>query len=225
MREAVNRINLSIEQKLAEKKIPYNETLNDYLFVRRIYVDLSGTIPTYEQVISFVRNRDPYKRTRLINYLLASEGYVSHLYNYLANLLRIQSQMPGSNLRSDPFIAWLKDSIHQDKPYNRIVYEMISASGRLHDNPAVGYHLRDVDMKLDHVSFMSKIFLAKDISCAQCHDHPFEEWTQMDYYSLASFLGGLETKGKATSPDKKKKGKKPSIYSFRCSERNDAGVS
>jgi len=70
----------------------------------------------------------------------------------------------------------------------------------------VGYHLRDVDMKLDHVSFMSKIFLAKDISCAQCHDHPFEEWTQMDYYSLASFLGGLGTKGKSTSPDKKKKG-------------------
>jgi hypothetical protein len=209
MREAVNRINLSIEQKLAEKEIPYNESLNDHLFVRRIYVDLSGTIPTYEQVTSFVRNRDPYKRTRLINQLLASEGYVSHLYNYLADLFRIQSQMPGSNLRSDPFIAWLKDSIHQDKPYNRIVYEMISASGRLHDNPAVGYHLRDIDMKLDHVSFMSKIFLAKDISCAQCHDHPFEEWTQMDYYSLASFLGGLETKGKATSPDKKKKGKKP----------------
>ncbi|MFP6892749.1 MAG: DUF1549 domain-containing protein, partial [Opitutales bacterium] len=88
MREAVNRINLSIEQKLAEKKIPYNETLNDFLFVRRIYVDLSGTIPTYEQVISFVRNRDPYKRTRLINQLLASEGYVSHLYNYLADLFR-----------------------------------------------------------------------------------------------------------------------------------------
>ncbi|MBU60999.1 MAG: hypothetical protein CMI26_00700 [Opitutae bacterium] len=209
MREAVNRINLSIEQKLAEKKIPYNESLNDFLFVRRIYVDLSGTIPTYEQVTSFVRSRDPYKRTRLINQLLASEGYVSHFYNYLADLFRIQSQMPGSNLRSDPFIAWLKDSIHQDKPYNRIVYEMISASGRLHDNPAVGYHLRDVDMKLDHVSFMSQIFLAKDISCAQCHDHPFEEWTQMDYYSLASFLGGLETKGKAISSDQKKKSKKP----------------
>ena len=70
-------------------------------------------------------------------------------------------------------------------------------------------------MKLDHVSFMSKIFLAKDISCAQCHDHPFEEWTQMDYYSLASFLGGLETKGKATSPDKKEKGQETRIHSFR----------
>ena len=204
MREAVNRINLSIEQKLAENQIPYNAPLNDYLFVRRIYIDLTGTIPTYEQVISFVRNKDPFKRTRLINQLLASEGYVSHLYNYLADMLRIQSQMPGNNLRSDPFIAWLKDSIHQDKPYNLIVYEMISASGSLHENPAVGYHLRDVDMKLDHVSFMSKIFLAKDISCAQCHDHPFDEWTQMDYYSLASFLGGLETKGKPPTSSKKK---------------------
>lgn len=209
MREAVKRINLAIESKLEEKQISYNPTLNDYLFVRRIYVDLTGTIPTYEQVNSFVRNKDPYKRTRLVNQLLASEGYVSHTYNYFADMLRIQTKMPGSNLRADPFIAWLKDSLHQDKPYNHIVYEMVSASGRLHENPAVGYHLRDVDMKLDHVSFMSKIFLAKDISCAQCHDHPFEEWTQMDYYSLAAFLGGLETKGKSQSSGKKDKGKKP----------------
>ena len=195
MRESVKRINWAIENKLQEEKIPYNASLNDYLFVRRIYVDLTGSIPTYEQVVSFVRNKDPFKRTRLINHLLASEGYVSHTYNYFADMLRIQSKMPGANLRADPFVAWLKDSIHQDKPYNQIVFEMISASGRLHENPAVGYHLRDVDMKLDHVSFMSKIFLAKDISCAQCHDHPFDEWTQMDYYSLAAFLGGLETNG------------------------------
>ena len=120
-------------------------------------MDLTGTIPTYEQVTSFVRNKDPYKRTRLVNQLLASEGYVSHTYNYFADMLRIQTRMPGSNLRADPFVAWLKDSLHQDKPYNHIVYEMVSASGRLHENPAVGYHLRDNGMKLDHVAFMGKV--------------------------------------------------------------------
>ena len=111
MREAVKRINLAIESKLEEKQISYNTPLNDYLFVRRIYVDLTGTIPTYEQVTSFVRNKDPYKRTRLVNQLLASEGYVSHTYNYFADMLRIQTKMPGSNLRADPFVAWPVDAV------------------------------------------------------------------------------------------------------------------
>ena len=73
-----------------------------------------------------------------------------------------------------------------------MVYEMITASGSLIENPASGYLLRDKDMKLDHVAFMTKIFLAKDIACAQCHDHPSEDWTQKQYYAFATFLSELE---------------------------------
>ena len=69
---------------------------------------------------------------------------------------------------------------------------MITASGTIVENPATGYLLRDKDMKLDHVAFMTKIFLAKDIACAQCHDHPSEDWTQKEYYSFAAFLAELE---------------------------------
>ncbi|MFP6901488.1 MAG: DUF1549 domain-containing protein, partial [Opitutales bacterium] len=172
MQESVNRINRVIERKLAELRIPYNAPVNDHLFARRIYLDLTGTIPSYEQVESFVSSRNPYKRSLLINQLLASEGFVSHTYNYFADMLRIQSNVPGENLRMDAFSSWLKDSIRTNKPYNRLVYDMVSATGRMQENPAVGYHLRDIGMKLDHVSFMTKIFLAKDITCAQCHDHP-----------------------------------------------------
>lgn len=195
MQESVNRINRLIERALAENGKSYNVLLNDHVFIRRVYVDLTGTIPTYEQVQSFVGSRDPYKRMRLVNRLLSTEGYVSHNYNYFADMLRIQSNLPGENLRMDPFASWLKGAIRANKPYNRIVYDMISATGRIQENPAVGYHLRDAGMKLDHTSFMTKIFLAKDITCAQCHDHPFEEWTQKDFYSLAAFLGEMETKG------------------------------
>ena len=73
-----------------------------------------------------------------------------------------------------------------------MVYEMVSASGSVLENPAAGYLLRDKGMKLDHVAFMTKIFLAKDIACAQCHNHPSEDWTQRQYYAFASFLGELE---------------------------------
>jgi len=205
MQYSVNRINRVIERKLTEKGKTYNVSMNDYIFVRRIYVDLTGTIPTYDQVQSFVSSRDPVKRKRLVNQLLASEGFVSHTYNYFADMLRIQSNVPGENLRMDAFSSWLKDAIRANRPYNRIVFDMISATGRMQENPAVGYHLRDIGMKLDHTAFMAKVFLAKDITCAQCHDHPFEEWTQMDFYTLASFLGEMETKGTSKSSGKKGK--------------------
>ena len=192
MRVAVQRINLIIDDTLAEKGIKYNTRLNDFLFARRVFVDLTGTIPTYEELVQFVNQEMKNKRTFLINKLLGSEGYVSHTYNYFADLLRIQTKIPGQKTNSALFTGWLKDSIHRNKPYNRIVYEMVSASGSMVQNPASGYLLRDKDMKLDHVAFMTKIFLAKDIACAQCHDHPSDDWTQKEYYEFASFLGELE---------------------------------
>ena len=192
MRTSVQIINAVIERKLAEENLTYNTSLNDFLFARRVYVDLTGTIPTYEQLVHFVNDERSSKRTYLVNRLLASEGYVSHTFNYFADLLRIQTKMTGSKSTSEIFTSWLKDSIHQDKPYNRMVYEMVSSSGSMQENPATGYHLRDKDMKLDHVAFMTKIFLAKDIACAQCHDHPSDDWTQKQYYAFASYLGELE---------------------------------
>ena len=192
MRTSVRAIDAVIDRKLAEEKLTYNSGLNDFLFARRVFVDLTGTIPTYEELVHFVNDKRPSKRTYLINRLLASEGYVSHTFNYFADLLRIQTKMTGSKTTSEAFCGWLKDSIHQDKPYNRLVYEMVSSSGSMQENPATGYHLRDKDMKLDHVAFMTKIFLAKDIACAQCHDHPSDDWTQKQYYAFASFLGEME---------------------------------
>jgi hypothetical protein len=192
MRTSVRIINAIIDRKLGEEKLTYNSALNDFLFARRIYVDLTGTIPTYEELVHFANDKRANKRTYLVNRLLASEGYVSHTFNYFADLLRIQTKMNGSKSTSENFTGWLKDSIHQDKPYNRLVYEMISSTGSMQENPATGYHLRDKDMKLDHVAFMTKAFLAKDIACAQCHDHPSDDWTQKQYYAFASYLGELE---------------------------------
>lgn len=192
MRVAVQRINGAIEEKLKGESLSYNTELNDFMFARRVFVDLTGTIPTYEELVQFINDESANKRTFLINQLLASEGYVSTSYNYFADLLRIQTKIQGEKMNSALFTGWLKDSLHQDKPYNLMVHEMVSASGSIMENPATGYHLRDKDMKLDHVAFMTKIFLAKDIACAQCHDHPSEDWTQKEYYSFASFLGELK---------------------------------
>ncbi len=194
---AVRRIDAAVDAGLAKNNTKYNEGLNDHMFVRRIYLDLAGRIPSYKEVTDFRVSRDKGKRQKLVMELLESRDYASHNYNYFAEQLRVQSQFPGTILRNDAFIHWLKEQIHTNRPYDELVREMVVAEGRLWDNPAVGYHLRDNGMKLDHVSFMAKVFLGTDITCAQCHDDPFSGWTQYEYYELSAYLADLETKGAA----------------------------
>ncbi len=206
MYAAVARIDGIVAKGWKAQGVKPNEPLNDSMFVRRVYLDLAGTIPSYGETKAFLDSRDSDKRAKLVASLLQSEGYVSHLYNYFGEILRVQSTVPGTILRLDPYIAWLKESIRANKPFDKLVREMVTANGRLWDDPAVGYHLRDNGMKLDHVSYMTKVFLGTDISCAQCHDDPYKDWTQYDYYQLSAYLGEMDTKGAvAGGSDRKKK--------------------
>lgn len=213
IRAAVSRVDAALEAGLAKNKLKYNEPLNDHMFVRRLYADLAGRIPTYEELTGFLSSRNSAKRSDLVEKLLSSEDFVSHNFNYFADLLRIQSKIPGTVLRTDAFIHWFKEQIRKNRPFDDLVEEMITAEGRIWENPAAAYHLRDNGMKLDHVSYMTKVFLGTDISCAQCHDDPFQDWTQYEYYQLSSFLGDLETKKSLSPPrGKGKKGPKGPRY-------------
>jgi len=208
--EATSRINAAVDTGLAKNETNYNVGLNDHLFVRRVYTDLAGRIPNRDEVQRFVNSKTPDKRNHLIEKLLNSEDFVSHTYNWIADLLRIQSQIPGTKLRTDAFSFWLKQQLKSNHPFDRMVHEMVTAEGRIWDNPAAGYHLRDNGMKLDHVSYMTKSFLGTDISCAQCHDAPFHDWTQFEYYELTSFLAKMDTREnlqKRPTKPRKSKGK------------------
>ncbi len=191
---ATARLDAAVDAGLAAAGQGYNVGLNDHLFVRRVYTDLAGRIPNYDEVQAFVESMEPDKRDALVDRLLASDDFVSHSYNWLADLLRIQSEVPGTKLRTDAFSFWLKAQIKVGRPFDALVREMVTAEGRIWDNPAAGYHLRDNGMKLDHVSYLTKAFLGTDISCAQCHDAPFHDWTQFEYYELTAFLADLETR-------------------------------
>jgi hypothetical protein len=192
---AVKRIDAAVEAGLAEQGLEYNEGLNDHMFLRRVYLDIAGRIPNFEEAEAFLKSTNIKKRQQLLAKLLTSHDYVSHSYNHFADLLRIQSTVPGTQLRTERFSGWLKNHLRENTAYNRWVQAMITSEGRIWENPAAAYHLRDNGMKLDHVSFMTKVFLGTDISCAQCHDDPFTDWTQFQYYELAAFFGDLETKG------------------------------
>jgi hypothetical protein len=170
-----------------------NAPLSDEQFVRRIHLDIAGRIPNYEETVSFMRSRDPQKRAKLIDRLLDSPGYVSHMYNYLAESLRIKDDFDRNLVRGTPYIQWAKQSLRENKPWDKTVHEMLTANGNMWANGAAGYLLRDAGMPLDNLSYTLQLFLGTDVACAQCHDHPFADWTQRQFYEMAAHFGQTTT--------------------------------
>lgn len=171
----------------------FNEALPDDLFVRRVYLDIIGRIPTREEFMKFAQNARPDKREALIDELLTHPGYASHLFNYFGDMFRMRGDIgEGGGKRAEPYINWWQEQLENNTPYNEIVVQMVTAKGNIGQNPASGFLLRDAGMEFDAFANFSQVFLGIDISCAQCHDHPFADWTQMDFYRMAAFFGNTQ---------------------------------
>ena len=109
-----------------------------------------------------------------------------------ADLLRINGE-PGGAV-GDAYELWVKDALRKNMPYDEMVYSLVTAEGKIWENGAVGYYFRDRGMPLDNMSNTVRIFLGTRLECAQCHNHPFDKWTQMDYFKMASFSYGMNTR-------------------------------
>ncbi|MEC7566560.1 MAG: DUF1549 domain-containing protein [Planctomycetota bacterium] len=194
MRLATIRIDELINEKLAAEGVKPNPPTDDGLFVRRAYLDITGTIPTGREAYLFVTAKQSNKRETLIDFLLGQPGYASHLYNYWADTLRIVDRSTG-NTYIRPWSDWIKQGLRENMPYDEFVFAMLSAEGKVWHNPAAGFKLRDIGMPLDNLNNTVRIFLGTRIGCAQCHDHPFDKWTQKEFYQLAAFEAGVRTSG------------------------------
>ncbi len=175
-----------------------NPPANDEQFMRRIYLDIAGRIPTYEEAARFLDSANPKKRSALIDELLETDAYAMRMFNFFSDTFRVREgvlPMGGGNIKADPYIEWIKKCMKENTPYDKMVRAMLSDEGRIWDNPATGYMLSDAGMRLCNVSNTFTIFLGTEITCAQCHDHPFEQVKQIDFYRMASFIGTTETNG------------------------------
>lgn len=190
---AASQLDTLIEQGLTEQGQSPNQPVEDEVFLRRIYLDLAGRIPALDEVQAFLDSKDPNKRIELIDSLLGSPDYVSHTYNFWADTLRLRER-PQPNIVAEPFLAYVKDSIRTNKPYDQWVYEMLTADGKVWENPATGYQLRDDGMPLPYIDNTVRVFLGTQIGCAQCHDHPFDQWSQYQFYELAALTAGTRTR-------------------------------
>ena len=186
--QAAARIDRLILEDLQTAKIKPTAAADDATFLRRAYLGIVGRIPSATEAREFLDDKASNKRDLLVDRLVASPGFDSHLFNWTADLLRVQTRQDQFGLG---WHVWLRRSLAEDKPWDALVSEMLGSTGHCSTDPAVGYYLRDRNMQLDNFSNTMQVFLGRQIGCAQCHDHPFDDWSQYEYYQMASFGGGI----------------------------------
>ena len=194
---ANNYIDEHVHEKLHKLRIIPSQISSDEIFVRRVFLDIAGLLPTEEELTAFMNNKDPKKRSILIDELLERKDFTELWVMKWAELLQIRTT--GNNANDVTYKAallwynWLRDQIAENRPFNEIVEEMLSSRGGTHDVPTTNYYKAESDvMKL--TENVAQVFMGTRIQCAQCHNHPFDRWTMDDYFGFASFFTQVKRK-------------------------------
>jgi hypothetical protein len=195
---ARNFIDELVFKKLRLLGLPPSTLADDSTFIRRLTIDVAGRLPTVDETRQFLADRDPAKRDKAIDRLLASTDYADYFANKWNSILRNKRRTPNYTSGTYGFHAWIRDSLNNNLPYDEFVREIVGASGEMSDNPPVAWYreVKEVDQQVEDCA---QLFLGLRIQCARCHHHPFEKWSQRDYYSFASFFSRVGRKG--TNPD------------------------
>lgn len=189
-----NYIDELVHKKLQRVKILPSDLCTDEEFVRRVYIDLTGLPPTVEQVRAFLSLPGDAKgrRDALIDQLVGSPAFVEYWTNKWSDMLQVNRKFLGEE-GSMALRNWIKEAIASNKPYNQLAYEVLTAKGSTFENPAAAYFktLRDAPALMENTTHL---FLAVRFNCNKCHDHPFERWTQDQYYHLTSYFAQIGRK-------------------------------
>ncbi|MBT7101469.1 DUF1549 domain-containing protein, partial [Candidatus Poribacteria bacterium] len=189
-----NYIDRHVHAKLQRLKMLPSELCTDAEFIRRVSLDLIGLPPTPEEVRAFVADSTPSKdkRDALVDTLLDDPEFVQHWTHKWADLLQCNGKFLGDK-GVWLFRSWIESSIAQNKPYDEFVHELLTANGSTYENPAANYYRvsREYSAAVENTT---QLFLGVRFSCNKCHDHPFEKWTQDQYYELGAFFADVGIK-------------------------------
>ncbi|MBE7493271.1 MAG: DUF1549 domain-containing protein [Planctomycetes bacterium] len=167
---------------------------SDHVFLRRVYLDTLGVPPTVAEAEAFLADKSDNRRAALIDRLLADERFGRHMADlWMSAWMRRDAGKDGMDVF---FGQWLAEQFNTDRGLDRIIYDIITAGGALHDNPATAYYAQHRDLvTADVAGNATRHFTGVQIQCAQCHDHPYEEhWKVADFNGVASFFAGLRVK-------------------------------
>jgi hypothetical protein len=179
-------IDREIDKELAAAKLPAAPRCNDSDFIRRASLDIVGVIPTADRVEAFLNDKSPDKRARLVDELLANANYGRRMADVWM-LLLYPNESDNRFVNKEPLSKWLHDQFNANTPWDKMVSELLTATGDQEKNGAVTYYManRGVDKITDSVA---KAFLGIQLQCAQCHNHPFTSWKQTEYWGMAQFF-------------------------------------
>ncbi len=183
-----NYIDTLVDEKLKKVKVLPSGLCTDGEFIRRVYLDLTGLPPEPSEVEAFLADRRPTreKRDALIDKLVGSADYIEHWTNKWADLLQVNRKFLGEK-GATTFRKWIRDAVAGNMPYDKFVHAILTGTGSNLDNPPASYYkiLRTPDAAMENTT---QLFLAIRFNCNKCHDHPFEKWTQDQYYQLAAYF-------------------------------------
>ena len=190
---AIDRI---LEKAHRKEKIQIPNDLDEGKLVRRLYLSVAGRIPSYDETTAYLANESDRQKSMLIDSLLLSPAYQSQMFNWWADLLRLQSRMRGGNQigAGELYNHWVKEQVAANKPFDQVAYSLVTAEGYPWEDGAAGYYLRDAGMELDNMSNTTQLFLGTQMVCAQGPPHPGDTWTQREYYKMAAFTYGISTR-------------------------------
>lgn len=185
-------IDEQIETAWNAQKIEPAQPADDAAFLRRIYLDIVGVIPTHDEAATFLDDKDPEKRSKLIDRLLDDPRYAMHQADIWDVILFTRN--PDSNeVRIRPsFQHWLREQFAQNVSYRDLVNKLIRGEGNSVDDGAPMYLAQFARRPEDASQTITQTFLGVQLQCARCHDHPFEKWTQRDFYGMAAFMARTE---------------------------------
>ena len=177
--------------KLERFHILPSDLSSDEEFLRRVCLDVAGTLPPPERVSAFLASKDPQKRDKLIEILLNSPEYVDYWTFRFSDLFRVANYANGGNPKdSQSYWEWIRSTVAENRPYDQIAREKLAAQGA---RGAARHYLPfgSVTLVQAAVAEEVKVFMGRRIDCAQCHDHPFENWSQEQFWGLAAFFGRM----------------------------------
>ncbi|GIW79483.1 MAG: hypothetical protein KatS3mg105_1290 [Gemmatales bacterium] len=191
-----------IDKRLAQEKISPSPLADDAEFMRRAYLDITGVIPSWQKAAEFIDSQDPNKRARLIDELLADPKYGRHFADVWKQLT-FPLTSTARRYPDEPYRQWLTAKFNANTPWDKMVYEWLTATGSQDKNGAVTYFLANgtIDQITDSVT---KQFLGVQLQCAQCHNHPFTNWKRDEYWGMAAFFMKVR-------PERTKRGQTASV--------------
>ncbi|MEC8304012.1 MAG: DUF1549 and DUF1553 domain-containing protein [Planctomycetota bacterium] len=188
-----NYIDQQVFDKLTRLGLPSSQICDDATFLRRVTIDIAGRLPTAEESVAFLNEQSPQKRTMLVDRLLDGTDYADYFANKWSAILRNKRNNDNDKLATYSFHDWIRQGFIDNKPYDQFVREIVTASGEIGVNPPVAWY-REVKDLSAQVEDTAQLFLGLRIQCARCHHHPFETWSQQDYYGFAAFYSQVGQK-------------------------------